>query len=163
MANFSMVTWEQKQVSLYSCCGVSQNKNSDCTGRYQDMVYGQCLRTVDWPTPLPSPTPPVIFAAHNVQHSDPFPSLPASPQCHSPAALIHYPSPLFKNIFQSLSLSSTCDPAPCTARPASLQTHFILVGLCSVHATCSVAAAASHCQGGHMSFSLAWRRSSGTL
>lgn len=126
---------------------------------WKDRVHGQCLRTWLGPHPLPSPTPPVMFAAHTVQHSDLFPPLPASPQCHFPAALIHYPfSPFFPFCLSLMNMWAS--PLHCKASQ-SANTLDSSWPVLSAHMTS--AAALPHTARGCVSFSLAQSSSSGTL
>lgn len=68
--------------------GCHRSKNSYCIRRYQP---GTRLRTADEPTPTATTYTSLNFAPPTMQYSDPFLPLPASPQCHYPASLIHNP------------------------------------------------------------------------
>lgn len=161
MANFSMVTWEWKQASLFCAVGCHRIQTAlvlEGHGTWTMPKDSGLAHTHCHLLHLPSCLLPTLSNAVTSSHPSQL-LLGVISLLPSFTTL----SPLFKNIFHFVSLSSTRDPAPCTARPGSVQTPFILVGLCSVHTTRAVQQRCLTVPGGCVSLSLAQRSSSGTL
>lgn len=131
--------------------GCHRNKNSYYIGRYQDMVHGQCLRTVDGPAPTAvSYTSPNVCCLHcPIQW--PFPTSPSFSSVSFPCCPHPLPFLPFLRTFSNLSLSHQHvnmwpSPLRCKAsQPAN--TLYSSWPLLSARNMTSAAAIPSRCRG----------------